>query len=84
MKTNSLQLKVQVKIENKILKDAFIRQTVFNKKNISKPRQLQIPRNIHPHSFGLFLVCPLRAEKEDYFSQKSILFERLNVITNLV
>ena len=69
MKTINLQHKIQVKIENKISKDAFIRQNIWNKmKFFSNPRQLTIPRNIHPHSFGL---CPLRMPvegREDDFS----------------
>ena len=81
MKTINLQHKIQVKIENKISKDAFIRQNILNKMNFfSNPRQLPIPRNIHPHSFGLYPVCPLRAEKTIF--HKRVFY--LNVITNFV
>ena len=79
MKTINLQHKIQVKIENKISKDAFIRQNIFNKVNFfSNPRQHPLPRNMHPHSYGEYPVCPLRAQKTIF--HKRVLY--LNVITN--
>ena len=60
MKTINLQHKIQVKIENKISKYAFIRQNMLNKMIFfSNPRQPPIPRNAHPHSFGVYPICPL-------------------------
>ena len=79
MKTINLQHKIQVKIENKVSKDAFIRQNILNKiKKNSNPRQQPLPRNMHPHSFGEYPICPLRAEKMIF--HKRVFY--LTVITN--
>ena len=56
MKTINLQHKIQVKVENKISKDASIRQNILNKMNLfSNLKQLPIPRNEQPTH--VYLVC---------------------------
>ena len=72
MKTINLQHKIQVKIENKILKDAFIRQNILNKMNFfSNPRQPPIPGIIHRYSNVFIPVMPI-VSKEKLNSYKSI------------